>query len=67
MKMSGHKVLTTECSKCGAEMPRLARASSGMFAQIQMTVTGYACKECGHWNNLKQRAWFKKGQNSLPK
>lgn len=59
-------MLTTECSKCKAEMPALARASSGFLAHTKMTITGYLCKECGHWNDLKRRKWFRDSKNKLP-
>lgn len=62
------RVLGTECAKCYAEMPALARASSGIGAgvfanKVEMIITGYLCKECGHWNNLKRRKWFKEKKN----
>lgn len=49
-------VLSTECSKCKSAMPNLAQAL--MFGS-KMKVTGYLCPECGHWNNLKRRKWFR--------
>lgn len=49
-------VLSTECSKCKAAMPNLAQAL--MFGS-KMKITGYLCPECGHWNNLKRRKWFR--------
>lgn len=47
----------TDCRKCKATMPAVANApiSSGPFAGAKFTVTGYRCKACGHWNNLKRR------------
>lgn len=49
-------VLSTECSKCKAAMPNLAQA---LMYGSKMAITGYRCSECGHWNNLKRRKWFR--------
>lgn len=60
-------MLMTECSKCGAEMPPLARAAkaTGIFDRILMEITGYRCGECGHWNNLKTRKWWKESHSKI--
>lgn len=48
------------CSKCKAEMTPLEK-TSGVFGGLVMTVTGYLCQNCGHWNDLKRRkAWRQK-------
>jgi len=56
-------MLTTECGKCGAAMPILASASYGWLSRVEMTITGYLCKECGHWNNFKLRKWYQDAKN----
>jgi hypothetical protein len=40
-------------------MPPLARASNSFLANVKMTITGYLCSECGHWNNLKRRKFMR--------
>lgn len=48
----------TDCRKCKAEMtPFKLPQSLGPLSRLasSMTVTGYACGKCGHWNNLKRR------------
>jgi hypothetical protein len=51
------KPITTDtgCRKCGAAMPPIKPLAHGPFAGFTMTITGYACEKCGHWNNLKRR------------
>lgn len=45
--------MRTECSKCNAPMPAPAPSAAGWLNHG--VTTGYQCKECGHWNNLKRR------------
>lgn len=46
----------TDCSKCKAPMTELPRSSGRSPVDIaKMTITGYRCAKCGHWNNLKRR------------
>lgn len=45
----------TNCRKCSAPMPPVEPIKSGPWAGAVMTITGYACVKCGHWNNLKRR------------
>lgn len=50
----------TDCRKCGAPMPPLKQSPnsgrlSGLMDIAQMTITGYRCEKCDHWNNLKSR------------
>lgn len=55
----------TECNKCGKEMPPIPKAT-GRFANVVFTPTGFRC-ECGHWNDLKKRKWFKEQSVSAKK
>ena len=57
--------LGTECSKCGAAMPPLVQASQGILAHLKVTVTGYLCKECGHFNNLKRRKFMREARRKV--
>jgi hypothetical protein len=57
--------LSTECSKCGAAMPALARASHGWLSNVKLVITGYLCKECGNWNNLKKRKWWREKEKQV--
>lgn len=48
----------TDCRKCGAAITPLRRtmATTPIESMINnMTITGYRCDKCGHWNNLKRR------------
>jgi hypothetical protein len=48
-------VKDTSCRKCKAPMPLILPVTNGVFVGRQFTVTGYRCKNCGHWNDLKRR------------
>lgn len=54
--------MKTECSKCQTAMPP-ERKHDNPWLNLGV-VTGYKCKSCGHWNNLKRRrgyaAWREK-------
>lgn len=55
--------LNTDCSKCGAKMTLMPAMRSTTTIEImasRMTITGYLCKACDHWNNLKRRKGWKK-------
>ena len=55
--------LGTECAKCGAAMPRLLRGIGGKPTdRVALTITGYSCCKCNHYNNLKRRRWWKAAQ-----
>jgi hypothetical protein len=56
--------LGTECAKCLAAMPELARVGGWLG---NMTITGFLCKECGHWNDLKRRKWWKENPTAAGK
>lgn len=58
------KTLKDECSKCGAEMTQPTKLKD-RFANCKMTITGYLCKHCGHWNNLKTRKWFRNNKAGI--
>ena len=46
----------TDCRKCGAPMtPLRQRKTSIPIMAMPMTITGYRCDKCGHWNDLKRR------------
>lgn len=48
--------MNSDCKKCRAPMRAVPASSS--FLGIAIITTGYRCKECGHWNNLKRRKGY---------
>ena len=50
--------IDTSCKKCRASAPPLeipVSPSQGVIGMIPMTMTGYRCPNCGHYNDLKKR------------
>lgn len=47
----------TDCRKCKTPMLEAMHKINGKgpLASAALTVTGYLCAKCGHWNNLKRR------------
>lgn len=47
----------TDCRKCKAPMTQIAPnpGARGPFDTARMTITGYRCERCGHWNDIKRR------------
>ena len=48
----------TDCRKCKSAMPPTASPAKDRlfpFDRLKMTITGYRCPNCDHWNNLKTR------------
>ncbi len=44
----------TDCRKCGATMPPVPKQGN-TWPGVTFKITGYACRHCGHWNDLKRR------------
>lgn len=47
--------MNSDCKKCRAPMRAVPASSSFLGIAI---ITGYRCKECGHWNDLKRRKGY---------
>lgn len=46
---------STDCKGCGEPMVEPPHAKSGWLAHAKSITTGYLCKKCNHWNDLKRR------------
>lgn len=44
----------TNCRKCNTPM-NAPPDDKDVFGQFKLTITGFRCKKCGHWNDLKRR------------
>lgn len=59
-------ILSTECKKCGAVMPELARVCNmGIMGKVPMTITGYLCTAYHHWNDFTKRKWFRDARKKV--
>ena len=48
--------MNTDCLKCKFPMPEPPKPSGrSALDLVKMTITGYRCENCGHWNDLKRR------------
>ncbi|MBS1170126.1 MAG: hypothetical protein H6R01_1044 [Burkholderiaceae bacterium] len=51
--------MDTSCKKCKAAItPPPKPKGTSPIATMKMTITGYRCEKCGHWNDLKRRKGF---------
>lgn len=52
--------MNTNCTKCKAPMPPIPKSKGiSPLDLMAMTLTGYRCSVCDHWNDLKRRKGFK--------
>lgn len=58
------QAVDSSCRKCKAAMRTLSKAQGiGSIHYARITITGYICEYCGHWNDLKRRKGWKESQS----
>jgi hypothetical protein len=57
---TGGGEVNTDCSKCKEPMRAVPKATEQSPLNLAtFTVTGFLCKNCGYWNDLKRRKSWK--------